>query len=162
MSGFGSYFRVIFMFGLGNGSYKYTSLDPIFSFEKNPTLSASLSSLPPSATSLSSPSLCKSNILLCVQTVNRAEILCGFLNSLLESVQLVYHLCVFALWLVSEKTVEEKTNLKFGFSYFSHFSGVASGVIFHGLNSKFKLFWFVPHIFLATRLFGGYSLLVSC
>ena len=33
---------------------------------------------------------------------------------------------MFALWLVYEKTVEEKTNLKFEFSYFSHFWGVAS------------------------------------
>ena len=34
-SGFGSKFRVIFGFGSGVGSYKYTSLNPIFSFEKN-------------------------------------------------------------------------------------------------------------------------------
>ena len=58
--------------------------------------------------------------------------------------------------------MEEKTNLKFGFSYFSHVWGVSSGVIFRGLNSKFELFWFVPHIFSATKrrislvkLFGG-------
>ena len=92
------YFRVRVGIGSGVGSYKYTSLDPIFSFEKNPTLSASLSSLPPLATSLSSPSMCKSNILLCEQTVNRAEILSGFLNWLSESVQLdLSSLCVCSL-----------------------------------------------------------------
>ena len=39
------YFRVRVDIRSGVGSYKYTSLNPIFSFERNPTLFASLSSL---------------------------------------------------------------------------------------------------------------------
>ncbi|XP_050281703.1 uncharacterized protein LOC126722602 [Quercus robur] len=57
-SGFGSYFRVRVGIGSGVGSDKNTSLSPIFSFESNPTLlsgslSASLSSPPPSGPQLS-------------------------------------------------------------------------------------------------------------
>ena len=89
--GFGSYFRV----ESGVGSYKNSSLNPIFFFWKKPY---SLRLPQASATSLSSPSLCKSNILLCVQTVNRAEILYGFLNWLSESIQLdLSSLCVCPL-----------------------------------------------------------------